>query len=63
MSFEKFKNQIHLIWRSVLGQAIINESFGSTDEINLRIEGTPGMYILEIKTDERKFAKVNVIKE
>jgi hypothetical protein len=48
---------------NALGQIIINESFGSTGEINIEIEGTPGMYILEINTEEGKSARVNVIKE
>jgi hypothetical protein len=48
---------------NALGQVVIKESFGSTDEINLDIDGTPGMYILEIKTDEGKSARVNVIKK
>ena len=45
------------------GQIVINESFGSTSEINLNIEESSGIYILEIKTEEGKTARVNVLKE
>jgi hypothetical protein len=46
-----------------LGQIVISESFGTTNEINLNIEGAPGMYILEISTEEGKSARMNLIKE
>ncbi len=45
------------------GQVVLNESFGTTDEIKLNIEGLSGLYILEIKTDEGKIARINVLKE
>ena len=48
---------------NALGQVVINETFGTTDEIKLNIEGTPGMYILEISTEEGERARFNVIKE
>ena len=48
---------------NALGELVINESFGTTDEVNLNIEGTPGMYILEIKTEDGKTARVNVVKD
>ena len=46
-----------------LGQVVINKSFGTTDEIEIFIEGTPGMYILEISTEDGKTGRFNVIKE
>lgn len=48
---------------NALGQAVIDEPFGSTNEIELNIEGMPGMYILEIKADNGKAAKVSIIKK
>jgi hypothetical protein len=56
-------NDVTVKMFNALGQGVINENFGSTNEINLNIEGTPGMYILEIRTEEGKAASVNVIKE
>lgn len=48
---------------NAIGQAVIDESFGSTDEIELSIEGTPGMYVLEIKTENGTAAKVTIVKK
>ncbi|MCH2229215.1 MAG: T9SS type A sorting domain-containing protein [Crocinitomicaceae bacterium] len=47
---------------NALGQVLVNESFGSTDTLSIQIAGTTGMYILEIKTEVGKSAKIRVIK-
>ena len=48
---------------NTIGQIIVDRTFGTTDEVQIELEGTPGMYILEIKTEEEKSAHVSVIKK
>lgn len=48
---------------NTLGQVISSQSFGVTNEINLKIESAPGIYILEINTEDGKVDRFNVIKE
>ncbi|MDX2362175.1 MAG: T9SS type A sorting domain-containing protein [Crocinitomicaceae bacterium] len=48
---------------NVLGQIISEDSFESSNEIDLKIEGIAGMYILEINTEDGKTARINVIKK
>jgi hypothetical protein len=56
-------NEISIKVFNPLGQVIINENFGTADEINIEIEGSARMYILEINTEEGRTARVNVIKK
>lgn len=63
IDLEKIYNAITVTVYNALGQIVINESFQSTDEINIDIKGQSGVYILEINTEERKFARINVIKK
>jgi hypothetical protein len=59
---EKYNNvTVNLL--NTLGQVIVNENFSSTVVINLTIEAAPGLYILEINTEEGKSVKFTVIKE
>lgn len=48
---------------SRLGQVVINESFETADKFNVYIEGTTGMYFLEINTEEGKTVRLNIIKK
>jgi len=48
---------------NVLGQLILHQTHKSTSEINLNINGIPGLYILEVQTEEGKIGRMQVIKE
>jgi hypothetical protein len=47
---------------NALGQVILHKDFTSTNEITFEIEGTPGIYFLEIETAEQLLGRIRVIK-
>lgn len=55
-------SEVTVTINNAVGQQVRNETFESSNEINLDFEGTPGVYILEVKTKEGKTARVNIIK-
>jgi predicted outer membrane repeat protein len=48
---------------NALGQVVMTKSFGAADEIQLNIEESSGLYILEVQSEDGKIARIVVIKE
>jgi hypothetical protein len=47
---------------NALGQVILYKTYPSTNEITFDIEGTPGVYYLEIESAEQVLGRIRVIK-
>ena len=58
-----FRSSMEVIARNVLGQEVIRETQASTDRAVLRIPGPPGVYAVELRTNDGRIAVVNVVKE
>ncbi len=56
-----FDNTVLKVFNA-LGQVIMDESFGSTDQVKFVLNEKPGVYIVEISTSDRKSARARVIK-
>jgi hypothetical protein len=56
-------NEVTIKVINVTGQTLSTKSFKSTDKIDFDIEGTSGVYLLEITTDEGDFTTVKVLKK
>lgn len=48
---------------NTLGQVVSHKSFGVSDEIQLNLEESLGLYILEVQSEDGKIARIVVIKE
>jgi hypothetical protein len=56
-------NEVTIKVMNVTGQTLSSKSFRSTDQIDFNIEGTSGVYLLEIRTDEGDLTTIKVLKK
>jgi hypothetical protein len=47
---------------NMLGQTVFNQTYFGTSQINLNIDGNPGMYILEVNTEKGATSRISVLK-
>jgi predicted outer membrane repeat protein len=57
------KTAISIKLINALGQVVMTKSFGAADEIQLNVEESSGLYILEVQSEDGKIARMVVIKE
>jgi hypothetical protein len=55
-------NQSDVKVLNMLGQVVFTQTYSSASQINLNIDGNPGMYILEINTEEGTTSRISVLK-
>ncbi|WP_323787036.1 T9SS type A sorting domain-containing protein [Psychroserpens sp.] len=54
--------ELNIIVSNILGQVISNERFVNTNTVDLTIDGSPGIYFVNIKTLARKSKTMKIIK-
>ncbi len=59
----ELKTAISVKLINALGQVVMTKSFGAADEIQLNVEESSGLYILEVQSEDGKIARMVVIKE
>jgi FG-GAP repeat/Secretion system C-terminal sorting domain len=55
-------SEVDLTVRNIMGQIVLNRKFGTTEQLSFGIEGSAGIYVIEIHTKEGKSAALKVIK-
>jgi hypothetical protein len=63
ISLDKFRVGTSVKVYNFLGQTIFEEVYGGAKEIEVDFIGTPGIYLLEIKTDDGKSLKMKIVKK
>lgn len=63
IEFDNNYNIVHTIIRNPLGQEFLNKTITTTNKISLQIDGNPGIYFIELKTDGGKKAVLKAVKE
>lgn len=56
-------NQTDVKVLNMLGQTIFNQTYLGTSQINLNVDGNPGMYILEVNTEKGATSRISVLKK
>ncbi len=59
----KTYNKVNIVVRNVIGQIVITKTYKATSLIKFEIKESPGIYFIEIRTEEGKPRLVKVLKE
>ncbi len=59
----KTYNNVNIVVRNVLGQIVFTQTYKTTNLVKFEINESPGVYFIEIRTEEGKSKVIEVLKE